>query len=208
MPGQLGHQSHRAQNGFDHQRDLHPVPYRVGVLLLARGEADGGDSRPIQIAAVGGKGPGRNAHGAPQARREYLLRAADQGVGPVQQVARHASGQRRCHAGERAAFYLLIALGVLLAVAAIFAMVWMYLSYRLRREKLNHQYQYRTDVAERLGMASDANLADTRIDAVLRVLLSEYPTALLAADEAVLLQMIENSLSRSGRETGEYCTGS
>jgi hypothetical protein len=56
------------------------------------------------------------------------------------------------HAGERAAFYLLVALGVLLAVAAIFGMVWMYLSYRLRREKLNHQYQYRRDVAERLGL--------------------------------------------------------
>jgi len=56
------------------------------------------------------------------------------------------------HAGERAAFYLLIALGVLLAVAAVFGMVWMYLSYRLRREKLNHQYQYRKDVAERLGL--------------------------------------------------------
>ena len=56
------------------------------------------------------------------------------------------------HAGERAAFYLLASLGVLLGVAAIFAMVWMYLSYRLRREKLNHQYQYRRDVAERLGL--------------------------------------------------------
>ncbi len=56
------------------------------------------------------------------------------------------------HAGERAAFYLLVALGVLLAVAAVFGMVWMYLSYRLRREKLNHQYQYRRDVAERLGL--------------------------------------------------------
>lgn len=56
------------------------------------------------------------------------------------------------HAGERAAFYLLIALGVLLAVAAVFGMVWMYLSYRLRREKLNYQYQYRKDVAERLGL--------------------------------------------------------
>lgn len=56
------------------------------------------------------------------------------------------------HAGERAAFYLLISLGVLLAVAAVFGMVWMYLSYKLRREKLNHQYQYRRDVAERLGL--------------------------------------------------------
>lgn len=56
------------------------------------------------------------------------------------------------HAGERAAFYLLLGLGVILAVAAIFAMVWMYLSYKLRREKLNHQYQYRRDVAERLGL--------------------------------------------------------
>jgi len=56
------------------------------------------------------------------------------------------------HAGERAAFYLLVSLGVILAVAAIFAMVWMYLSYRLRREKLNHQYLYRRDVAERLGL--------------------------------------------------------
>ncbi|MEJ2200153.1 MAG: hypothetical protein P8X63_03935 [Desulfuromonadaceae bacterium] len=56
------------------------------------------------------------------------------------------------HAGERAAFYLLVALGVLLAVAAVFGMVWMYLSYRLRQEKLNHQYQYRKDVADRLGL--------------------------------------------------------
>jgi hypothetical protein len=56
------------------------------------------------------------------------------------------------HAGERAAFYLLISLGVLLGVAAVFGMVWMYLSYRLRREKLNHQNQYRRDVAERLGL--------------------------------------------------------
>jgi hypothetical protein len=56
------------------------------------------------------------------------------------------------HAGERAAFYLLVSLGVLLAVAAVFGLIWMYLSYKLRREKLNHQYQYRRDVAERLGM--------------------------------------------------------
>lgn len=56
------------------------------------------------------------------------------------------------HAGERVALYILATLGVLLAVIAVFVMVWMYLSYRLRRDKLNHQYQYQRDVAERLGL--------------------------------------------------------
>lgn len=56
------------------------------------------------------------------------------------------------HAGERVALYILAALGILLAVVAVFVMVWMYLSYRLRRDKLNHQYQYQRDVAERLGL--------------------------------------------------------
>lgn len=55
-------------------------------------------------------------------------------------------------AGERVALYMLAALDVLLAVVAIFVMVWMYLSYRLRRDKLKHQYQYQRDVTERLGL--------------------------------------------------------
>ncbi len=56
------------------------------------------------------------------------------------------------HAGERAAFFLVVSLAVILGVAALFGLIWMYLSYKLRREKMNYQYQYRKDVAERLGL--------------------------------------------------------
>lgn len=64
------------------------------------------------------------------------------------------------HASERVALYVLATLAVLLLIIAIFAMVWMYLSYRLRREKLNHQYQYQRDIAERLGLVI---LEDNRV---------------------------------------------
>ncbi len=63
-------------------------------------------------------------------------------------------------ASERVALYVLAILAVLLLIVAVFVMVWMYLSYRLRREKLNHQYQYQRDIAERLGLVI---LEDNRV---------------------------------------------
>lgn len=56
------------------------------------------------------------------------------------------------HAGEKTAQYLLISMAVLLGVAAVFALVWMILNYKLRKKSMQYQYRYRRQVIEHTGM--------------------------------------------------------
>jgi hypothetical protein len=54
--------------------------------------------------------------------------------------------------GEQALRYILLALGVVLAVAALGGLIWMLLSYRLRKARLESEYRYRREVMERTGL--------------------------------------------------------
>ncbi len=56
------------------------------------------------------------------------------------------------NAGEKAAQYLFISLAVVLGVAFVTALVWMSLSYNLRKRKQDYLYQYRREVMDRLGL--------------------------------------------------------
>lgn len=52
--------------------------------------------------------------------------------------------------GERSVKIVLIALGVILLLASVFALILIILNYRLRKKAM--EYQYKTQVAERLGL--------------------------------------------------------
>ena len=54
--------------------------------------------------------------------------------------------------GEKTAWYLMIAAGAILAGAFIFSLVWIIASYRLRKKYMEHQYQYKKDIMEQLGL--------------------------------------------------------
>ncbi len=56
------------------------------------------------------------------------------------------------HAGEKTAQYLLVSLAAVLGAAAVFALIWMVLNYKLRRKTMEYQYRYRRDVIEHTGM--------------------------------------------------------
>ena len=56
------------------------------------------------------------------------------------------------HVGERTAYYLLIALAVALAVAVVVGLIWMFLSYNLRKKTLEYQFQYKKDVIDKTGL--------------------------------------------------------
>ncbi len=56
------------------------------------------------------------------------------------------------NAGERAAQYLFISLAVVLGVATVIGLVWMFLSYNLRKQKLEYQFKYRQEVMDKLGL--------------------------------------------------------
>ncbi|HDS16790.1 MAG TPA: hypothetical protein ENN66_09355, partial [Proteobacteria bacterium] len=56
------------------------------------------------------------------------------------------------HVGERTAHYSFIGLAVLFAAAVIFGLIWMCMSYNLRKKTLEFEYQYRKDVVERTGL--------------------------------------------------------
>ena len=55
-------------------------------------------------------------------------------------------------AGEKSAQYLLVSLGVLLAVGAVFGVIWMILNYRLQRQAIRYRHQYKKEVVERMGL--------------------------------------------------------
>ena len=56
------------------------------------------------------------------------------------------------HVGERTAHYLLIGLAVVFAVAVVIGLIWMFLSYNLRKKNLEYQYQYKKDVIDKTGL--------------------------------------------------------
>lgn len=55
-------------------------------------------------------------------------------------------------AGEKTAQYVLLTLAIVLAVAVVFAMVWMFLNYNLRKKTLEYQYKYKSEVVEKTGL--------------------------------------------------------
>ncbi len=56
------------------------------------------------------------------------------------------------HVGERTAHYLFIGLAVLLAISVVIGLIWMFLSYNLRKKTLEYEFQYKKEVIEKTGM--------------------------------------------------------
>jgi hypothetical protein len=56
------------------------------------------------------------------------------------------------HVGERTAHYLFIILAVLLAIAVVVGLIWMFLSYNLRKKTLEYEFQYKKEVIEKTGL--------------------------------------------------------
>ncbi|MCA1796709.1 MAG: hypothetical protein LC645_04040 [Geobacteraceae bacterium] len=56
------------------------------------------------------------------------------------------------HIGEETVFYVSIALAVILGAALIMGLIWMFMSYNLRKKSMEYQYQYKKDVVEHTGM--------------------------------------------------------
>ncbi|PLX84832.1 MAG: hypothetical protein C0617_06360 [Desulfuromonas sp.] len=56
------------------------------------------------------------------------------------------------NAGERAAHYLFVSMAVLVGVSTVVVLVWMALSYHLRKKRLDYLFQYKKEVMERTGM--------------------------------------------------------
>ncbi|MEA1922581.1 MAG: hypothetical protein U9N63_07985 [Pseudomonadota bacterium] len=54
--------------------------------------------------------------------------------------------------GGRTAHYLFIGLAVVFGVAVIIGLIWMLLSYNLRKKTLEYQYQYKKDVIDKTGL--------------------------------------------------------
>lgn len=54
--------------------------------------------------------------------------------------------------GEKSAQYLLIAIGILLAVGAVFGVIWMVLNYKLQKKAIEYRHSYKSDVVKRLGL--------------------------------------------------------
>ncbi len=54
--------------------------------------------------------------------------------------------------GGHTAHYLLIGLAVVFGVAVIVGLIWMFLSYSLRKKTLEYQYQYKKDVIDKTGL--------------------------------------------------------
>ncbi len=55
-------------------------------------------------------------------------------------------------AGEKTAYYFLVISATVLAVAVVMVMIWMILNYKLRKQRLDYEHQYRSQVVERTGM--------------------------------------------------------
>ena len=56
------------------------------------------------------------------------------------------------HVGVETAHYALIILAVVLGVALVLGLVWMFMSYNLRKKGMEYQYQYKKDVIDRTGL--------------------------------------------------------
>lgn len=98
--------------------------------------------------------------------------------------------------GEQALRYILLALAVLLGVAAIGGLIWMLLSYRLRKAKLANEYQYRREVMERTGFVILGD--DKVVDQQGRMLTAGGPLRLESGQgrEVVLPTVIEDDQSQ------------
>lgn len=64
------------------------------------------------------------------------------------------------HVGERTAHYLFIGLAVLLAIAVVIGLIWIFLSYNLRKKTLEYEFQYKKEVIEKTGLIL---LGDNRV---------------------------------------------
>lgn len=56
------------------------------------------------------------------------------------------------HIGEETIFYVSVTLAVVLGAALVLAIIWMFMSYNLRKKSMEYQYQYKKDVVEHTGM--------------------------------------------------------
>jgi len=56
------------------------------------------------------------------------------------------------HIGEETVFYVSVALAVVLGAALVMGLIWMFMSYNLRKKSMEYQYQYKKDVVEQTGM--------------------------------------------------------
>ncbi len=56
------------------------------------------------------------------------------------------------NAGESVVRYGLIALGIILVAGIIFSITWLVANYKLKRRHMEHQYRYKNDVMQQLGL--------------------------------------------------------
>jgi hypothetical protein len=56
------------------------------------------------------------------------------------------------NAGEKMVTYSLIACGILLVAGLIFGLAWIVSNYKLSKRHMEHQYKYRNDVMDKLGL--------------------------------------------------------
>ncbi|MDY0189916.1 MAG: hypothetical protein RBR22_04200 [Desulfuromonas sp.] len=56
------------------------------------------------------------------------------------------------HVGAETAHYALVVLSVVLGVGTLLGLVWMIMSYNLRKKAMEYQYQYKKDVVDKTGM--------------------------------------------------------
>ena len=56
------------------------------------------------------------------------------------------------HIGEETVFYVSVGLAVVLGATLLMGLIWMFMSYNLRKKNMEYQYQYKKDVVEQTGM--------------------------------------------------------
>jgi uncharacterized metal-binding protein len=56
------------------------------------------------------------------------------------------------NAGEKAVKYSLMAIGILLIAGAVIGVVWIIVNYKLRKQHLDNQHQYKNEVMNNLGL--------------------------------------------------------
>lgn len=56
------------------------------------------------------------------------------------------------NAGEKALSYLVIGAGILLGIAIMLWLLWLFVNYRLNRQHMHYEYKYKSDVMEKLGL--------------------------------------------------------
>lgn len=56
------------------------------------------------------------------------------------------------NAGEKALSYILIGAAVLLGIAILLWLLWLFVNYRLNRQHMQYEYKYKNDVMEKLGL--------------------------------------------------------